>query len=267
MSDAEKAREGEVWGATPYERMAARNGPMHDHLFAALDVRRSERFADLACGTGPMALRAGRAGADVTALDISPELLETARRLAAEESLTIQFDEGDVEQLPYADASFDVVCSAQGVILAPDPDAVARELARICRPGGRLGLQAWRPEGEGAAYARMIERHLPDDAPSVGVADEWGTEPFVREHLEPYFELEFIRGETYPPEGSGEEIWQTYRENCGPMKWLIDHLGPQRGEELRRDFVAFFEQYREGDAIRAPNEYVLIMGWRRDGAG
>jgi ubiquinone/menaquinone biosynthesis C-methylase UbiE len=104
-----------------------------------------ERWLDLATGSGAVALRAARVGAQVTAQDLAPELVETARQRAAEQGLSVRFDVGDAERLPYADATFDVVSSAHGIVFAVDHTAVAREIARTCRAGGRLGVTYWRP--------------------------------------------------------------------------------------------------------------------------
>jgi ubiquinone/menaquinone biosynthesis C-methylase UbiE len=140
-----KARQREIWGSAPWERVAETLADLHDDLVERLAPRQGERWLDLATGTGAVAHRAARAGARVTGIDLAPALIETAKRLAAEENLEIRFDVGDVEDLLYEEASFDVVSSAVGAIFAPDHKAVARELARVCAleggwgssPGGR----------------------------------------------------------------------------------------------------------------------------------
>ena len=108
-----------------------------------LGVRASEQWLDLATGTGAVATLAARQGAAVTGLDLAPKLIETARRLAAENGLEITYEVGDCEDVPHPGASFDAVSSAMGVIAAPDHAAVARELTRVCKPGGRIGIAAW----------------------------------------------------------------------------------------------------------------------------
>src|SRR5947209_2675969 len=132
-----KERQAAVWGGGRFELLAATVGDVHDDLVDRLDARPGEQWLDVATGTGAVAVRAARRGASVTAQDLAPGLIETARRLAAEEGVDVKFDVGDVEQLPYGDGSFDVISSAQGAIFAPDHRAMAGQLARVCRPGGR----------------------------------------------------------------------------------------------------------------------------------
>jgi ubiquinone/menaquinone biosynthesis C-methylase UbiE len=152
-----KAAQRAVWGAGSWEQVAQNVlAPIHDDLVAALAPRPGEAWLDIATGTGAVALRAARTGAEVTGLDLGPALLATARRRALEAGLTVRFDVGDAERLPYPDASFDVVSSAHGVVFAGDHAAVARELGRVCRPGGRLGLSYWLPKPELAA---LMEQH------------------------------------------------------------------------------------------------------------
>jgi ubiquinone/menaquinone biosynthesis C-methylase UbiE len=142
-----KEQHSAMWGSAPFERVSDSISSMHDHLVDRLAPSPGDRWLDLATGTGAVALRAARAGAEVTGLDLAPALIETARSRAAEEGLPVRFEVGDAERLPYGDGSFDVVSSAVGVMFAPDHGAVAAELARVCRPGARLGLACWRPEG------------------------------------------------------------------------------------------------------------------------
>ena len=130
---------------------------MHEHLVSALDPQPGERWLDVATGTGRVALLAAARGATVTAQDRAPGMIRTARRLSAVHGVRIAFDVGDCQALPYATASFDAVSSAVGAIFASDHWAVARELGRVCRPGGRLGLVAWRPDKDFAAIFEPYE--------------------------------------------------------------------------------------------------------------
>src|ERR1700736_5570579 len=141
-----KAEQAKLWGSAGWQQIAEGVlAPLHAELVARLAPKHGERWLDLATGTGAVALRAALAGAQVTAQDLAPDLVATAGRRGGEHDAETRFDVGDAEQLPYPAASFDVVSSAQGIIFAADHAAVAGEIARVCRAGGRLGLTCWLP--------------------------------------------------------------------------------------------------------------------------
>jgi SAM-dependent methyltransferase len=249
-----------MWGSAPWERMAETLSPLHDHLVAELSPQAGERWLDAATGTGAVAIRAARAGAEVTALDLAPRLVETARRLTAAEGLAIRFDVGDCEDLPYVDASFDVVASAVGVIFAPDHNAVARELARVCRPGGRLGLVSWRPN---PTFSAVLEPFRPRREPGAGDPDDWGRVEHVRNLLGDAFELRFVEGSHALQGESAEAIWELLTTAHGAFKGLLDSLGTDRRAELHHAFVGYLERYRADGGISAPDDYLLVTGVRR----
>jgi SAM-dependent methyltransferase len=130
-----------------YEKFESSAADMHDHLVRVLGVRENERWIDVATGAGAIALRAARLGADVTGQDLSSRLIRIAAEKAASAGLSVRFEIGDCQQLPDRDEWYDVVSSSVGAMYAPDHRAVARQLARVLRKGGRLGLTAWRLEG------------------------------------------------------------------------------------------------------------------------
>jgi len=251
-----------MWSSAPWERVAETMADIHDRLVARLDPRPAERWLDVGTGTGAVAVRAARAGAEVIGLDLAPALIKTARRLAAQQGLSIGFDVGDAEHLPYADASFDVVASAHGVVFAADHAAAARELARVCRAGGRLGITAWRAGGAGDDFARMLARFQPPSPPGPSPGD-WGREQHTTELLGDAFELEFVPDVWIQTGESGEAIWKLLTSCSPPFKTLAESLDPERRAELHIAWVDYYESYGHHDAIRAPNEYMLILGTRR----
>jgi SAM-dependent methyltransferase len=255
-----KARLSEVWGSAPWERIAPMLAPMHDHMVTALSPQPGERWLDVATGTGAVALRAARAGTDVTGVDLAPALVETARALAREEGVSVRYDVGDAEDLPYDDGSFDVVSSAVGAVLAPDHAAVARELARVCRPGGRLGLTAWRP---GVSVFAITRRFQPSPEPGAGDREDWGREEYVRELLGGAFELRFEEGDSPFVGRSGEEAWETIAGASGPFKALTESLEPDRRRELSSAVIDEFESHRGDGGVVAPAPYLLVLGRRR----
>jgi SAM-dependent methyltransferase len=253
-------RVSDVWGLRAFERLASRFAPVHDQLMEQLRPAPGERFLDAASGTGAVALRAAKAGAEVTAIDVAAPMLEKARRRAEEESLDIRFDLGDVEYLPYDDGSFDVVASNFGLVFAPDHANVASELARVSRPGGRLGFTAWKPNPKlGELYRRFT------DEPIEGrEVYEWGREDHVEDMLGEDFELEFEDGTLWLEADSGEEIWDLFSQSAPPVIALVARLDGEQVEQLHRSFVDLYESYRVPDGgVRAPRRYLLVLGRRK----
>ena len=142
-----KQRHAAMWGSAPFERVAETLAEMHRAVIEVVDGGQGDQWLDVGCGTGELACMAVDTGATVVGSDLSPVLIETARRQAAERGCDVTFEEGDAEALSYPDASFDIVTSSVGAIFAPDHEAVAAELARVCRPGGGSASPPGRPAG------------------------------------------------------------------------------------------------------------------------
>jgi len=259
--DEFKRRQSELWGSAPWERLAATMHDVHAELVRVLAPAQCERWLDLASGTGAVAIEAARAGADVTAQDLAPGMIATAERLARNAGVAVRFDIGDVESLPYPDASFDVVSSAFGVTFALDHIAVATELARVCRPGGRIGLTDWQTRRH-REFEEMLGRFMPTES-SEARRHSWGRNDHVVRLLGRDFELEFIEGESPWRGVSGEAIWQDYVESNGQARAWVAGLPAARRERLRSAWIAYFEAHRTAAGISAPREYVLIHGRRR----
>jgi SAM-dependent methyltransferase len=258
--DELKARQSEVWGSASWERVAPMLAPVHEHLVRALGPGPGVRWLDLGTGTGALALLAARAGADVIGVDLAPRLIQTARRLAAGRRLSIRFDVGDAEALPYEDGSFDVVSSAMGLIFAPEHRAVACELARVCRPGGRIGFSAWR---EGAGFGPVTGRYAPPLLPGQGNSLDWGRAEYAEALLGEEFELSFDDGDAPVIGDSGEQVWQLLMSGSGLFKARAVALEPDRREQLHDEFVRYLEEHRGPDGINVPAPYVLVLGLRR----
>jgi SAM-dependent methyltransferase len=239
-----------AWSGATYERIAESFAPIHAALVQALEPKAGERFLDIATGTGGVALAAARAAAEVTGLDISADQLAKARTAAEAEGLPIRFDEGDTQELPYEEQSFDVVASAFGVIFAPDHARAASELTRVCRHGGRLGITAW-PQDD---WFRLNRRLRPDYEGAT--AHEWSKEEHVRALL-PEFELRFDRGEWAIEASSAEELWEVLAASVPPLKAWLETLDAAALEDVRGEYIPFLG---EG---RLRREYGRILGARR----
>jgi SAM-dependent methyltransferase len=235
---------------------------VHDELVARLAPRPGEHWLDLATGTGAVALRAARAGARVSAQDIAAPLIDTARRLAGDEGLAVEFAVGDAERLDYPGASFDVVSSAHGVVHAYDHRAVARELARVCRPGGRLGLTYWLPNPE---LQGLMERVGYAGPAGADLPSDWVRRDHVTELLGEAFELELAEAICAWVGDSGEATWRLVIESDGPAREGVAGLSPAERAGLERDWIDYFERHRTAARVSVPRPYLLIPGRRRGG--
>jgi SAM-dependent methyltransferase len=223
---------------------------------ARLEPGPGVRWLDVATGTGAVALRAARAGADVAGIDIAPAMIEAARAKSGAEE--ISFEVGDAQALPYEDASFDVVSSVFGVIFAPDHRASAGELARVGR--GRLGLTAWRPDPEMAELYGRFDL----DAPEGREPFKWGREGYLEELLGASYDLTIEPGTRLIEGASGEEIWEFWSQSAPPFKALLATLDEKRRDEFHDAYVAHCERFRvEGGGVAVPRNYLLVLGTRR----
>jgi len=177
-----KVKQQQIWSSGDYGRIAWITVPLGRELVEAVEVRPGSQVLDVACGTGHVALEAARRFCEVTGLDYVPALVDIARRRAAAEGLEVDFQVGDAEALPFADDSFDFVLSAIGVMFTADHDRAGAELVRSCRPGGRIGLASWTPDGFVGQLLKTVGKHVPPP-PAAQPPTRWGTEVAVAELL------------------------------------------------------------------------------------
>ncbi len=241
-----------------YDRLAALLEPVDDELVRRLAPRAGERWLDLVTGSGAVARRAAQAGADVTAVETSPLIVEKVVHDAEDEGLDVEAAVAQVEYLPFDDASFDVLASRFGLVYVPDHVNVAAELARVARPGARLGFTAWRPNPKlGELYRRFT------DEPIEGLeAYEWGREDHVEDMLGDDFELDYADGTVSIHAASGEELWELLSLAPAPRA-MLRRLDGERTEEFRQALVGLYEEHRTGDGIDIPRRYLLVLGRRR----
>jgi ubiquinone/menaquinone biosynthesis C-methylase UbiE len=246
------ASASDTWSGSGYEHLAESYTAIHDRIVTVLALEPETRVLDVACGTGGIALPAARTGANVIGIDISSDFLAKARDAAAWEGLAVRFDEGDCQELPYGDAEFDAVASAFGAIFAPDHERSARELGRVCRPGGRLALTAWPQDGWLEAGERAGR-----PVPSGPDATDWAREDHVRALLGAAFDLELQTGEWRVEAGSAAELWELLSTSMPPLRsWLAEQTDEARAnaEQIYLDYLA------SGVLART---YVLVLGTRR----
>jgi len=253
-----KAVAKEMWGLGDYDEFARafvwQFGP---ELVEACAIGPGKRVLDVATGTGNVALRAAEAGASVVALDLSPANLAAGRASAEARGLQLEWVEGDAEGLPFEDASFDVVTSSVGAMFAPDHQAVADELLRVCRPGGTIGMINYTPDGGVGDFFGVFVPYLPPSPPGVLPPVLWGDEAHVRELFGDRAELELERRVAIERlNGSPRTYVETYKEQFGPVVATFGlHVDdPQRTASLDREFLAFAKQFNHGPD-EGPVEY------------
>jgi SAM-dependent methyltransferase len=238
-----KRRQQQMWASGDFHVVAALIQPVADALVDALDPRADWRVLDVACGSGNAAIAAARCGCDVVGVDYVPALLERGRRRAEAEGLEIDLVEGDAESIPFPDASFDGVVSVFGAMFAPDHARAASELARVCRPGGRIGLATWAPDGFIGEMLKVVAGHVP---PPKGVASPilWGT----RAHVGSIF------GDAVEGVGCRERIFRfrfrsaeafvdDFRAYYGPTLKAFEAVGEEGTDALYDDLVALVRRF------------------------
>jgi len=226
-------------------------------LVSFAKVARGEAVLDVGCGTGVVAVVAARAGAHVQGLDLTPALLERARENAKLAGVDIAFREGDVEALPYADGSFDVVLSQFGHMFAPRPDVATAEMLRVLKPGGRIAFSTWPPEHVMGNLFALIGRHMPAPpagAPVPAPPPQWGDPNVVRARLgEAVTNLRFSRSSMNIPALSPQHVLATVEATFGPLKTLLARLDAQQTEQalaVRAEILGLVRDNTEGTVLR-----------------
>ena len=176
-----KSRMKSTWMAGDFAQIANFTALEAENFVGRLGIQAGAKVLDVACGTGNTAIPAAKTGASVTGVDIAANLLDQARKRAASEQLTIRFEEGDAEELPYDDRTFDVVLTMFGAMFAPRPERVAAELIRVCKPGGLIAMANWTPQGFVGKSFQLTAKMVPP--PPVPPPVLWGVETVVQQRL------------------------------------------------------------------------------------
>jgi len=256
-----KARLKAICMAGDYTAIAR---PMEQGALAFLQrmaVPSGAAMLDIGCGAGQIAIPAARAGVRVTGLDIAPNLLARARTRANAEGLTVHFDEGDAELLPYHDDTFDVVVSLIGAMFAPQPERVAAEMVRVCQPSGRIFMANWTSEGLLGQMFKTIGPHLPL-APLMPSPLLWGDETTVRERLQHHVaELRLTRRQ-YPLHYAfgPADVVEFYREYDGPTHHAFAKLNANAEAALRHDLEQLWAQHNRAtdETTSCESEYLEV---------
>ena len=260
-----KQRQQATWATGDYHMIGTQILIVSELLIEALDLHSTERVLDVATGSGNAALAAARRGSAVVGIDYVPALLDRARRRADAEGLEAEFVDGDAEALPFDDASFDVVASVFGAMFAPDQERTASELARVCRPGGRIGLVAHTPEGFIGQLFKTNARHVP---PPAGLRSPilWGTGERLRELFDDATAEIRVESRHFVFRYSSPVAYlQYWRGYYGPTLKAFDAVGEAGRGALEADLLDLIARFNRADdgTMVVPSEYLEAVIVRR----
>ena len=252
-----KARQQAMWASGDFAVIGTTLQIVGELLCEELDLRAGERVLDVAAGNGNATLAAARRFGRVTSTDYVPALLERGRLRAEAEGLDVTFEVADVEALPYSPASFDVVVSTFGVMFAPEHGQAATELMRVCRPGGRIGLASWTPEGFLGDLFRLVARHVPP-IPGVRSPLLWGTDAHVEELFGSAASIRHTRRQFAFRYRSPEHWVEIFRTFYGPVHKAFAALPADGQAALESDLIALLRKADRGGAagLVVPAEYL-----------
>lgn len=263
--EALKRRQQSAWSAGDFGIIGTKIMMVSELLCEAADVRAGEKVLDVACGHGNSAIAAARRSALATGIDYVPALLDRARERAAAERLEVEWREGDAERLPFEDGAFDVVLSTFGVMFAPDQARAAAELARACRPGGRIGLSCWTPESAVGEMFRVVARHAPPPAGAPSPL-RWGTERGLAELLGPAVEDLRVERRSVTQRFASPAHWiEVFRTWFGPVRTAFGALDAEGQAALASDLEAWLVRSDRsgGGSLVMPCEYLEVVAARR----
>jgi SAM-dependent methyltransferase len=263
--EALKSRLRATWMAGDFGQIAKYSNQWADEFISGLSVTPGVKALDVACGTGNISLALARRGADVTGVDIAPNLIEQARARAEAEGLKAHFDEGDAERLPYEDSSFDLVVTMFGAMFAPRPEKAAAELIRVCRPGGIVSMGNWTPESFTGKMFKLTSKYAPPP-PGVQPPVLWGDENTVRERLrEGVSDLKLTRRPVLMDFPFDEEaVVDHFRRYFGPSQRTFESLDPERQGELKKDLVELWKEHNRATdgTTKVESEYLEVVATR-----
>ena len=257
-----KERTKAIWSLGDYVKIAARIEPAAREVVDACAVSPGQAVLDVAAGNGNVAVLAARAGARVVASDLTPAMLELGRMRTRAEGLDVEWVEADAEDLPFEDERFDCVLSTFGAMFAPRPEVAARELFRVARPGGVMGMANWPPGGFQGEMFELMNRYAPHPPEGVPRPVEWGRKEVARDRLGPYAasiaaERRTLRWEFESP----DDAWSFFGDSAGPSIALRRSLDERQLEALHGEFLDLVGRWNRagGGPVTIDAEYLLVV--------
>jgi SAM-dependent methyltransferase len=254
-----KAKQQAMWASGDFAVIGTTLQIVGETLCEAVDLQSGSRVLDVACGNGNAALAAARRWCDVTGLDYVPSLLRGAEERARAERLPLQLVEGDAERLPFGDGEFDAALSTYGIMFAPDQPQAAREIARVVKPGGVIGLASWTPEGFIGQLLKTVGSHVP---PPAGVASpiNWGIEARIREMFPAVSAIRCEKRDFVFRYRSPEHFIDVFRLYYGPTFKAFGALDSAGQGRLAGDIAALIARFnRSASSVAVPAEYLEVV--------
>jgi SAM-dependent methyltransferase len=247
-------------GGEGYDQVSRGIADAIEHCVDRLDPRPGEKVLDVATGTGWAARRAAQRGARVTGIDFGEDVIAAAQEIGP---AGIDYQVADAENLPYPDGHFDAVTSTFGVMFCANPERAAAELARVCRPGGRLALATWATQGGVRGMFELIRSYKPAPARPTPSPFEWGDTERLVDLLGDHFDLGFEEAISYYRDVDGASMWEVFSKGFGPVVTVLEQLDDETAARFRGEFEAYHEGFRTGAGILVRREYVITVGHRR----
>lgn len=258
-------RQQETWASGDFPRMGVELAIAGELLCEAVPVYAGDRLLDVGTASGNTALSAARRRARVTAIDLVPSLLDRARQRASAEGLAVDFQEGDAMALAFPDVSFDVVMSTFGAIFAPDPDRTAAEMARVCRPGGKIALAAWTPDGMLGKLFRLLARYAPPEL-ALDAPVEWGEEAKYKKRLGPWSSEIMVQRQAVHFRAVSAQPWVEFMKTYfGPAIRAFGASTPAAQNTLTEEMAELISGFNcaGNGTVLARSEYLEIVATRR----
>jgi len=261
-----KGRQQQTWATGDYGMVGVTIVIMAEQLCEAMDLRAGQRVLDVASGNGNAALAAARRFCVVTSTDYVPALLERGKERAAAEHLEITFREADVEDLPFADGSFDAALSVVGAMFAPDQEGTANEMLRVVRAGGTIGMANWTPDGFVGQLFRTIGKYVPPPPPGLKPPALWGTEERLRELFGDHVGALTATQRRYSFRARSTEDWVVYfRAHYGPITKAFDGLDAAGQDALAADITNLLLRFNrsDDDTLVVPSDYLEVVARKK----
>jgi ubiquinone/menaquinone biosynthesis C-methylase UbiE len=261
--DEFRRRARATWSAGNWDNFADMLSAVGQNVLDRMSVGEGQTLLDVGTGSGgTISIPAAERGAKVTGLDVTPELFEHARRRAADAGVEVEWVEGDAADLPFDDASFDIVTSTFGAMFAPEHAKAASELVRVCRPGGRVAMTTWAIDGQAGELFKLTGKFMPPPPPGIGTPPQWGTEDHIREMFSAAGVTPEVTQEAVTFEfESLESAVEKYATEFGPFVMARGMLEPQgRWDEFLTEFSDLLARFNTDStgALRVKSDYLLI---------